>query len=106
MQGHETMTIEQAIFAIMHTVGTVIAREIAAIITVCTGRYLQPFSSIVAKNFLEVRITIWEPFLYDCASGALSLLGCPCFFSISRIVELNINIFGVVGFCVLHFLSF
>ena len=103
------MMIEQAILTIMHTVGTVIAREITAIITVCAGRYLQAFSSIVAKNFLEISIPTCEPFFHDHASGALSLLGFPFFFGISRIVDLNINIFGeVVGFCVFreHFLSF
>jgi hypothetical protein len=84
MEGHETMTIDQAILAVVHRVGTVIAREITAITTVCTGRYLQPFSSIVAEHFLKVSIPICEPVFYDHASGALSLFGFP--FSIGFVV--------------------
>ena len=58
------MTIDQAILAVVHGVGGVVAREIAVNTTVCTEGYLQPFSSIVAKDFTKVSIPVCEPFLH------------------------------------------
>jgi len=65
MEGHETMTIDQAILAVVHRIRTVIARVIAAFTTVRTKSHRQPFSSIVAKHFLEVNVPTCEPFLHD-----------------------------------------
>ncbi len=88
------MTIDQAIPAVVHIVGTVIAREITSITTAChsTISYLHPFSSIVAKHFMEISVPICKPFLHDLASGALSLFRFHFGVSFSRIIVLYISL--------------
>ena len=117
MEGQEMMTINQAILAVVHTVGTVIAREITSITTAChsTISYLHPFSSIVAKHFMEISVLICEPFLHDLASGVLSLFRFHFGVSFSRIIVLYISLIcsifkeQVIGFWVFrvqHSMSF
>ena len=96
MEEHETMTFDQAIPAVVYTVGAVKAREITAIITVCTGSYLLPSSSIVAKQFLEVSILICEPFLHNHSLSALLLFGFLGFIVLH--INLISNVFELVGF--------
>jgi hypothetical protein len=107
MERHETMTINQAFLAVMQTVGTVKAGEVTAITTACTGSRLKPFSSIVAKQLLKVRVPTSEPLLHDLELGTLSLFGflrvLSFSTSLSRVmlyIGLIFNIFGegVVGF--------
>lgn len=110
MEGHETMTSNQAFLAVIHAVGTVNAGEVTFITAVCTGSLFKPFSSIVAKQFLKIRVPTCEPFLHNSKLGGLSLFGFlrVLAFSISfrRIIVSYIgssfNVFGegVVGFWV------
>ena len=96
MKGHETMMFDQAIPAVVYTVGAVKAREITAITTVCTGSYLLTSSSIVVKQFLEVSVPICEPFLHDHSLSALLLFGFLGFVVLH--INLISNVFGLVGF--------
>ena len=102
MEGHETMTLDQAILAVVHGVGAVVAREIAFITTVHTEGYLLPFSSIMTKNFLEVSVPVCEPILHEL--GACSLFGFLFYFGISfsGIVMLYIGLIcNIFGECVI-----
>lgn len=91
MERHETMTTDQAFLAVVHAVGTVIAREVTPFTTICTVGNLQSFASVVAKHLLEVSLPMQEPFIHEI--GALSLFGFLFSFgvSFSRIIVLYIH---------------
>jgi hypothetical protein len=69
------MTINQAILAVVHIVGTVMAQEITSINTACPGTisYLHPFLSIMAKHFVKISVLMCKPFLHDLTYDMLSL---------------------------------
>src|SRR5260370_7772333 len=81
MEGHESMTIHQAGLAVVHRIGTVRARKITWITTLCTISYHQPLSSIVAKHLPEAGVPICEPFLHRLALSAFSLFRSGVSFS-------------------------
>jgi hypothetical protein len=71
MEGHETMVMDNAIHAVAYSVGTVITQEIADFTTISTKCYQQSISSIVAKHFLKVTVSILEPILQYLSACAL-----------------------------------
>ena len=104
MEGHETMVMDDAIHAVVYSVGTVITREIADFTTISTKSYQQSISSIVAKHFLKVSISILEPILQYLS--ACALFGFLVSFSItfSRTVMLYVGlIFNIFGEQVVKF---